>query len=91
MRRAVSSSVSTFMAAVISDIEQLLTGSGAQIRGLGRGGNNGRGPESTLSNVDYYSIRYRQDRTEGAVNVWGVSGGVDSFTLIVLITESRTK
>ena len=79
---------SAFMAAVVSDIEKILTSSGAQILGHGRGGNDGQGPEGTLANVDYYSFRYRQDSVEGVVNAWGVSGTDTSFTLMVLLTES---
>ena len=83
-----ATNASAFMTAVVSDIEQLLTSSGAQIRGRGRGGNDGQGPEGTLPNIDYYSLRYSHDRAEGAVNLWGVAGQETNFTLIVLITES---
>jgi hypothetical protein len=78
---------SAFMAAVVTSIEQLLTSSGAEILGRGRGGNDGQGPGGTLANVDYYSFRYSQDNVEGVVNAWGVSGTDTGFTLIVLITE----
>ncbi len=86
-----AANVSAFMVAIVSDIEQLLTDSGAQIVGRGRGGNDAQGPEGTQSDMDYYSLRYSQDRAEGAVNVWGVSGEKNNFTLIVLITESRVE
>ena len=79
--------ISAFMAGIVSDIEQLLTESGAQIDGRGRGGIDGQGPGGTLSDVDYYSLRYSQDGTDGIVNVWGVAGKETSFALIVLITE----
>lgn len=83
------SNASAFMEAVRSDIEQALASSGATIHGRGRGGNDGQGPEGELPNTDYYSLRYRQDRTEGAVNIWGVRGAGTNFVLIVLITESQ--
>jgi hypothetical protein len=84
-----ATNIPALMAAVTSDIAQLLVSSGAQIHGHGRGGNDGEGPEGRLSNIDYFSFRYSQDNAEGAVNVWGVSGKETSFTLIVLITEGR--
>ena len=80
---------SAFMEAVRSDIEQDLVSSGATIHGRGRGGNDGQVPEGDLPDTDYYSLRYRQDRTEGAVNIWGVRGAGTNFVLIVLITESQ--
>ncbi|MGD9049486.1 MAG: hypothetical protein PVF77_15625 [Anaerolineae bacterium] len=78
-----------FMEAVRSDIERDLVSSGATIHGQGRGGNDGQTPEGELPDTDYYSLRYRQDSTEGAVNIWGVRGAGTNFVLIVLITESQ--
>jgi hypothetical protein len=60
---------------------------GAQIDGRRRGGNDGQGPEGTLSNTEYYSLRYSQDGTDEIVNVWGVASEETNFALIVQITE----
>ncbi len=81
--------VSAFMQAVRIDIEQSLISSGGEIQGRGRGGNDGQEPEGELPNTDYYSFRYSQDKTQGAVNIWGVRGAGTNFVLIVLITESK--
>jgi hypothetical protein len=80
--------VSALMEAVRSDIEQLLASSGAQIAGRGRGGNDGKTPAGALPNVDYFSIRYSVDETEGVINVWGVHDNGTHFVFLVLITES---
>lgn len=80
--------VSALMEAVRSDIEQLLASSGAQIVGRGRSGNDGETPAGALPNVDYFSLRYSQDETEGVINVWGVHDNGTHFVILVLITES---
>jgi hypothetical protein len=80
--------VSAFMEAVRVDIEQSLTGYGAQIAGCGRSGNDGEIPAGALPNVDYFSIRYSLDETEGVINVWGVHDNGTHSVFLVLITES---
>jgi hypothetical protein len=87
--KVAETNVSAFMEAVRIDIEQLLTSSGGKIHGRRRGGNDGQGPEGELPNTDYYSFRYSQNKTEGAINIWGVRDAGTNFVLIVLITESQ--
>lgn len=70
--------LSAFMNAVRSEIEQSIASSEAEIIGRGGGG---------LDDGGSFSIRYREDEVDGVINVWGVRGEGNSFTLILLITE----
>ena len=70
--------ITTFMDGVRSEIEQSIASSEAEIIGRGGGG---------LDDGSSFSIRYREDGVDGVINVWGVRGEGNSFTLILLITE----
>ena len=70
--------ITTFMDGVRSEIEQSIASSEAEIIGSGGGG---------LDDGSSFSIRYREDGVDGVINVWGVRGEGNSFTLILLITE----
>jgi len=69
--------ISAFMGAVRSEIEGSIASSEAEIIGTGGG----------LDDGSSFSIRYREDGVDGVINVWGVRGEGNSFTLILLITE----
>ena len=66
-----------------SDIEELISSSGATIVGIG---NWEIQPEPTA----YFSYNYTQDSIFGVINVWGVRGEGNTFVLIVQITESQS-
>lgn len=70
-----------FMNSVRSDIDGALTNSGAII--LGRGGVVGLPVD-----LQGFSVRYREDRSEGVINLWGVRGEGTTFYLIALIIKS---
>jgi hypothetical protein len=69
--------ISAFMGAVRSEIEGSIASSEAEIIGTGGG----------LDEGSSFSIRYREDDVDGVINVWGVRGEGNSFTIILLITE----
>ncbi len=70
--------ITTFMNGVRSEIEGSIASSEAEIIGRGGGG---------LGEGSSFSIRYREDDVDGVINVWGVRGEGNSFTIILLITE----
>jgi hypothetical protein len=70
--------ITTFMDGVRSEIELSIASSKAEIIGRGGGG---------LDDGSSFSIRYREDGVDGVINVWGVRGEGNSFTIVLLITE----
>ena len=73
--------ISPFMEAIISDINEAITSSGAEYLGWG----GGFSPDPSA--MKHFSISYGEDGLYGVINVWGIPGEGTNYHLITLITE----